>query len=141
MRSFLLITSLVLLTQCAHRQETSKQAPAHKVEWYIASKEPLTYCPKGQRLPKEGELPEWGTEYIFLADRRTRFYIPPQHPHHRQQALALKLASSKEPHQLGKDTQQTMKWVASTPLRLALTMAFVAFGQGPTDIFAQIWER
>ncbi len=137
---FLPITCLVLLTHCAHRQETSKPAPAQKVEWYIASKEPLTYCPKGQHLPKEGELPEWGAEYIFLADQRTRFYIPPQHPDHRQQALALKLASDKEPHRLGKGTQQTMKWVASTPLRLAATMALMATGQGPADIFAQIWE-
>lgn len=141
MRSFILITSLVLLTQCAHRLETSTPAPTSKVEWYIARKEPLTYCPKGQRLPKKSELPEWGAEYIFLADQRTRFYIPPQHPDHRQQALALKLASNKEPHQLTGGTRQTMKWVATTPLRLAATMAVIATGQGPADIFAQIWER
>jgi len=94
MNRCLFITCLCLLAQCSHRQETSKPAPTAKVEWYIASKEPvLTYCPAGHRLPEKGREPEWGTEYIHLADRRTCFFIPPRCPTHRQQAMDMRLAS------------------------------------------------
>jgi hypothetical protein len=93
MRGFI-IAILVLLTHCSHQQEKSKPAPTTKTEWYIASKEPvLTYCPVGHRLPEKGVEPEWGTEYIHLADRRTCFFIPPKCPSHRQQAMDMRLAS------------------------------------------------
>jgi len=134
MRGFALITSLALLTQCAHRQEATKPVPTSKVEWYIASKEPLTYCPKGYKIPVTTDDLHSGEEFIYLSDQRTRFYIPTRHPdpRYRQQALALRRASLSDSEKLKVGSRQTMDWVASTMIRLTVTpLTFLAFAFGP----------
>lgn len=64
--------------------------------WYVASKEPLTFCPKGHNLPgvKFGIL---DGEYVYLADRSSRFYIPTGKyaQYYRNQALIARDASFK----------------------------------------------
>lgn len=142
MRASALAACLILLSQCAHREPAELPPPAH-VEWYIAQNEPLTFCPKGQHLPDQ-TVPSRGEEYIYLADRRTRFYIPPKHLVHRSQALALRQASLKENGMLPSSTQQTFQWVAKNTLRLLLLPALVSVGgedgDGVKDTFAGMWQ-
>ena len=142
MRACLLLAGCLLLSHCAQREPAAPPSP-DQVEWYIARKEPLTFCPKGQHLPDQ-TVPSWGDEYVYLADRRTRFYIPPKHLGHRSQALALRQASLKENGMLPSSTQQTFQWVAKNTLRLLLLPALVSVGgedgDGVKDTFAGMWQ-
>ncbi|MBX7211087.1 MAG: hypothetical protein K1X78_22465 [Verrucomicrobiaceae bacterium] len=76
--------SIVLLFTIIACRSTPQPAPsaapvgAATVEssgWYVASQDPLTFCPKGYKLPgvKYGIL---DGEYVYLADRKSRFFIP-----------------------------------------------------------------
>lgn len=84
----------LLFSQCSlapRRDSQTRQLPRAepKIEWYVASKDPLTLCPRGYRLPHHF----FGT-YVFLADRSQRFYIPDECPPEvEKQALALREAS------------------------------------------------
>lgn len=67
------------LVSCAERPASpaasAEKASLEKTNWYVASREPLTLCPKGYSLPG----PEDGrtmAEYVYLGDRKTRFFIP-----------------------------------------------------------------
>lgn len=86
-----LLVTCLLLSQCAHR----KVAPpvAAGVAWDAAAHAPLTYCPKGHQLPAAGSASAQGAEFIYLMDRKTRYFIPPGCADHRRQALALREAS------------------------------------------------
>jgi hypothetical protein len=86
----LLVTGL-LLSQCAHRNVAPPGSV--EVEWDAAAHAPLTYCPKGHRLPAAGSASAQGAEFIYLMDRKTRYFIPPGCADHRRQALALREAS------------------------------------------------
>lgn len=93
MRSFSRLAALtcLLLAQCVHQPVATE--PEDPVEWYVASREPLTYCPKGHQLPRPGTVEMIGAEYVYLADRKTRFHIPQGCMAHRNQALELREAS------------------------------------------------
>ncbi|MDP1588937.1 MAG: hypothetical protein Q8M07_14400 [Prosthecobacter sp.] len=122
----LLVVTLVglLLTQCAHRDEAAATAAASKAEWYIASKEPLTYCPKGHPFPSDEAE---GASFVYLADRRTRFHIP-RHGGalHQQQALKMRQASLSASRKWFSSTEATASWVSQTLLRLSLSASAVA---------------
>lgn len=94
MRAYFVILALVFFSQCSH-SPLPAVATSSKVEWYISAKEPvLTYCPKGASVPVHQGGQSSGEEFVYLADQRTRYYIPPHgYPLHRQQAIALKQAS------------------------------------------------
>jgi hypothetical protein len=86
-----LLLSCLLLAQCV--RGPVKPDPAAPVDLYVASREPLTYCPKGHQLPRPDTGERIGAEYVYLADRKTRFYIPHGCMAHRNQALELREAS------------------------------------------------
>lgn len=97
-----LLTCLILLAfVMASCQSAPQQAqPAASLEsagWYVASEEPLTFCPKGYKLPgvQFGIL---DGEYVYLADRSSRFYIPTGTgaQYYRKQALVAREASFKQ---------------------------------------------
>ena len=93
------IFACAYLNQCAYSSKgttlvknnhqfiaSSRATP--KIEWYVASRDPLIMCPKGYRFPKNG-----GT-YVFLTDRRTRYYIPSDCPPEvLEEAFAMRRAS------------------------------------------------
>jgi hypothetical protein len=86
----LALASGLSLCQCANsdpKRVADKAAP--RVEWYLASKDPPTYCPVGHALPQRGSAEEARAQYITLADRPTRYYIPPGCDAHRKLALRL----------------------------------------------------
>ncbi|HBJ83026.1 MAG TPA: hypothetical protein DDZ88_03960 [Verrucomicrobiales bacterium] len=86
----------LLLTQCAHFDKKTVEPKVHdRSEWYIASKEPLTYCPKGRVLPAANPFEK--VTFVYLPDRRTRFYIPPGDKRHQQQALEWRASSPPAP--------------------------------------------
>ncbi len=132
------------LTQCAHR-ESAVKSPPPKVEWYIASKDPLTYCPKGQHVPQSGSWDAFGAEYVYLSDRSTRFYIPPKYPDHRHQALELRKVSLSESQKLSSGTEATMAWVGKTMLRLSLSTALLVVAGGGVNVdesvLQDIWSE
>lgn len=78
------------LCQCANSDSkavTDKAVP--RVEWYLASKDPPTFSPKGHALPRHGSVEDAQAEYITAQGRPTRYYIPPGCEAHRQLALRL----------------------------------------------------
>ncbi|MBE7497169.1 MAG: hypothetical protein HS117_19685 [Verrucomicrobiaceae bacterium] len=107
---FLLPVTCLALAQCSGSRATSV-APAPKVEWYIATKEPLTYCPTGHKLPVPDTAAARGAEYIYLADRTTRFHIPPGCMAHRREALALREDSKSVAGKFLTSTENTISWV------------------------------
>jgi len=78
------------LSHCAHWKASSV-----KIAWYVASKTPYTFCPVGHRLPSSGSAEAKHAEYVYLADRSARFYIPRGLSSEKmlKQALAVRLAS------------------------------------------------
>ena len=82
---------------------TSQQKPVQRTNptsdelkgWYVATQSPLTFCPKGYSLPPVRFRVAEG-EYVYLGDRKTRFYIPSGCLLHRQQALELRALSKPE---------------------------------------------
>lgn len=94
MRAAFVILGLVFFSQCSH-SPLPAVATSSKVEWYISAKEPvLTYCPKGASVPVHQGGQSSGEEFVYLADQRTRYYIPSHgYTLHRQQAIQLKQAS------------------------------------------------
>lgn len=86
----------LLITQCAHSDKKTVAPMLYdRREWYIASQDPLTYCPKGRVLPAANPFEK--VTYVYLPDRRTRFYIPPGDKRHQQQALAWRASSPPAP--------------------------------------------
>jgi hypothetical protein len=86
----LALVSALSLCQCANSdpKRVADQA-APRVEWYLASKDPPTYCPVGHALPQRGSAEEARAEYITVPGRPTRYYIPPGCVADRQLALRL----------------------------------------------------
>ena len=101
----------VLLAHCA--SDAPPAPPASKVEWYVASKEPLTYCPQGHRLPQPGTSEMIGAEYVYLADRSARFHIPRGCMAHREQALELRQQSKSMMQKTGEVTGGMIKKLLS----------------------------
>ncbi len=62
--------------------------------WRVASKTPLIYCPPGHALPTNNHYDP--PQYVSLADKQTRFYIPRGDVVHLRQALAWREASLTE---------------------------------------------
>lgn len=129
MRHALGLLFAVLHVQCAQPQVDSKSATpktASSADWYIASHNPLTYCPKGHQLPQArvnyGPLPT----FVYLADRTTRFYIPPGATLHQQQAMKLRKLSMAENQRLPPDVNRTMRWVSRALARTTVTSLVAA---------------
>jgi hypothetical protein len=77
----------MLLCQCTRSKKPASESAWP--EWFFASDNPPTYCPKGYSLPKPGSLEAARAEYIQMLDRSTRYYIPEGCATHRQLALQL----------------------------------------------------
>lgn len=122
----------VTLTHCAHPQanpESAKPEIGPPVEWYIAQRDPLTYCPKGHQLPPSRAVFGPAPIYVYLADRTTRFYIPPRATSHQQQALELRQLSKSESQGLSTSStsvNSTIRWVGRALARTAVTGVTVA---------------
>lgn len=116
-----------------------------QTQWYEATREPLTYCPKGHVLP----TPKWGMttgEYVYLADRKSRFYIPEgkDHAHYRQQALAVREASLAVGEKHLQSHESVAKLVGGCLLRLGLTAAVlpIAVSGAPIEqAMEAIWSE
>jgi hypothetical protein len=135
------------LCQCAHPEKkpgvADKAAP--QVEWYIASQDPLTYCPKGHALPA-GKSSEFST-FVYLADRRTRFYIPPKAMAPYRQALQLRQESTTTSQRVFASSHNTMEWVGRRILQVSATAVLGAIfgagqasGGGLNELFADMWS-
>ena len=107
--------------------------PAASVEsagWHVASKEPLTFCPNGYKLPgvQYGIL---DGEYVYLADRNSRFYIPggKYAQFYRKQALVARDASLKDQEGfLARSVKSKIAWVGNA-IGKAATWTVVLAGQ------------
>jgi hypothetical protein len=146
LRQCLALIAGLSLSQCAHSERkpvAEKAAP--RDEWYIASKDPLTYCPKGRVLPadKSSEL----STFVYLADRRTRFYIPPQSGAHLRQALQLRQESLSASQRVFASSENTVEWVGRRILQVSTTAVLGAFcgagqgtGGGLNELFDDMWS-
>lgn len=106
--------------------------PAASVEsagWYVASKEPLTFCPKGYKLPgvQFGRL---DGEYVYLADRSSRFYVPvgKDAQFYRKQALVAREASLRDKGNFTGSVASKIAWVGNA-ISSAATYPIHMFGQ------------
>lgn len=90
LRPFVCTLACLGLSHCAHSdQKPAAAATQPHVGWFLACKNPPTYCPTGHALPRRGSAEEARAEYITLSGRPTRYYIPPGCEAHRQLALRL----------------------------------------------------
>lgn len=90
------------LISCGSAPRPAPPAPAsaatvESAGWYVASRDPLTFCPKGHALPgvKFGII---DGEYVYLADRSSRFFVPAgkDAQYYRNQALIAREASLRD---------------------------------------------
>ncbi|MDP1587582.1 MAG: hypothetical protein Q8M07_07570 [Prosthecobacter sp.] len=129
------------LTQCAHPKKSASHPVPPDAGWYIASKGPLTYCPKGSVLPASSRH-EPGA-FVYLAGRRTRFYIPPNAMAHHRQALQMRKASLSASQSHLNSPKNTILWVGKRLLQVSLTSVVVVgimvVGPSEADVFENIW--
>ena len=126
------------LIGCASPKPATQVDPSQALEkshWYVATTTPLTFCPKGYSLPS----PRWGVttgEYVYLADRKTRFFMPAgkDNVKYRNEALAVREASLGAGEKLNRPTDATINWVSKTLLRLMLTSAFIIGSMNPDGV-------
>jgi len=105
---------LVSLCQCSFFSRKAVVEAGPRVEWYIASQEPVTLCPKGHQIPAAGTTARIGT-FVLLADRRTRFYIPPEHSSYfMRDALEIRQASRRASRKVFATTESTLGWLSGT---------------------------
>lgn len=88
---------------------------ARSAGWYVAKKEPLTFCPKGYQIPgmQFGIL---DGEYVYLADRSSRFFVPKGRDaqFYRQQALVARDASLKDQKGfIARTVESKIAWVSN----------------------------
>jgi len=94
--TLILVTPCLLLSQCSHSPSYPRTPVSQKkMEWQVIGHNPLTYAPKGVKPPETVSASSSVPEYVYLADRRTRFYIPPLAVEYRQRALAARAESLK----------------------------------------------
>jgi len=88
-----LLASLAMISCNSHQVDVQRVLPTHAElkGWHVAAKEPLTFCPQGHSLPPDAL--RYRGEYVYLADRTARFYIPDGCSLERQQALELSASS------------------------------------------------
>lgn len=133
-----LLTCLILLAfVMASCQSAPQQAqPAASLEsagWYVASEEPLTFCPKGYKLPgvQFGIL---DGEYVYLADRSSRFYIPTGTgaQYYRKQALVAREQSLKDQKGfVARSIKSKIAWVGNSFARAATWTVVLVGGTNP----------
>lgn len=145
----------IVFVHCAGHQTTQQSVKHGKVtpvEWYLAQRDPLTYCPKGHKLPPPraayGPIPT----YVYLEDRSTRFYIPPHAERHQEQALELRHLSKSKTQGLSTappTVNGTILWVGRALARTAVTGVWVTgmmFGGVPQEgsiaegMMEAVWE-
>lgn len=128
------------MVSCAERQSSSPpsagKASLEKTNWYVASKEPLTFCPKGYSLPKSERSYTVG-EYVYLSDRKTRFFIPigKDGARCRKEALAVRESSLTTEDKMRRRTYNTVEVVSGLLLRLSMfgLAAGAAAGGSPSE--------
>lgn len=145
----------VVLSHCAHRPPAPDSTISRKespLEWYVAQRDPLTYCPQGHKLPPPRAAYGPAPTYVYLADRSTRFYIPPGAARHHEQALELRRLSESGTRGLRASPptlHDTTRWVRRALARTAVTGVVVAaamFGGAPQessiadDMMETVWE-
>jgi hypothetical protein len=109
-RLFAAALAALSLSQCTHSDpKPVADKAALRTEWYIASQYPLTYCPKGHVLPAAKRFEQ--ATFVYLPNRRTRFYIPPKDERHKQQALTWRASAPPAPEAL-RDDRLSAKQVA-----------------------------
>ncbi|MBL9129897.1 MAG: hypothetical protein JNG86_01765 [Verrucomicrobiaceae bacterium] len=116
-RALALLSCLFSVCACGTKAPPSSA----KVEWYIASQEPLTYCPKGHTVPTSNNGVR-KIEFVYLADRRTRFYIPDGCMAHRAQALDLRWKSRSWGHKSAEATMQKVNLLLSGMLQTVVAI-------------------
>lgn len=111
-RRFLAFSVLsIALGQCAHDKQASPAATEAKNDWQMVSRDPLTYAPKGFTPPAAGSYDAVGAEYVYLADRKTRFYVPPRKKEFRAQALAIREASKNQADKMHENAEAVVEGV------------------------------
>ena len=110
----------LILVSCATQpaSEASASAKLEQTNWYVASREPLTFCPKGYTLP-EIQYGYLEGEYVYLSDRQTRFFIPrgKDEPRFRKEALVVRESSLSESFKRRRTVDEVVNFVlAVTPL-------------------------
>lgn len=121
------------LCQCAHSDpKPVADKAALRTEWYIASQDPPTYCPTGHVLP--AATPFEQATFVYLPDRRTRFYIPPKDERHKQQALAWRASAPPAPEAPRQDrlsAKQVAQGVAVSVILSPLWLLYALSGGVP----------
>lgn len=110
--------------------------PAASVEsggWYVASEEPLTFCPNGYKLPgvQYGIL---DGEYVYLADRKSRFYIPGGKgaQYYRNQALVARDASLRNQEGFAaRSVKSKIAWIGNAIGKAATWTVVLVGGTNP----------
>lgn len=149
------LQAAIVLVHCAHPSgstESVKPGKGSSVEWYIAQRDPLTYCPTGHKLPPPRAPYGSAPAYVYLADRSARFYIPPYAERHQEQALQLRQLSKSRTQGLptGPPTVNgTIRWVGRALARTAVTGVWITgmmFGGVPQEgsiaegMMEAVWE-
>ena len=135
MNSFRPAASLLVcmgMIACASQEKPARRAhpPAEDLKaWYVASQEPLTFCPRGYSPPPAQSCLAEGA-YVYLADRKTRFYIPAGSDTlaYRHRALATREASFSDSERFTRSVSSKIAWVGNTVGQLAL-VTLVGFGE------------
>lgn len=118
------------------RSATEPPQPTASVEsggWYVASEEPLTFCPNGYKLPgvQYGIL---DGEYVYLADRKSRFYIPKGTgaQYYRNQALVARDASLRNQEGFAaRSVKSKIAWVGNAIGKAATWTVVLVGGTNP----------
>jgi hypothetical protein len=97
--------------------------------WYVAAQDPRTLCPRGHSLPQD-RADVYVGDYVYLPDRKTRFFIPPGQVNltYRDQALAAREASFTDTERFKRSVASKAAFVGNTVGSLAV-MTLVAMGQ------------
>lgn len=140
-----LAMSCLLLCQCSHQQPI---APHRKMQWQVVGHDPLTYAPMGFKPPGTEISQTSVPEYVYLADRSTRFYIPPLATEYREAALAARADSLKlgpeimpprdipKPERVKKSfsAKETARLVYRVPATALIGCLVILSPYGPLDV-------
>jgi hypothetical protein len=120
-------SAAIILLSCFSLANCAKPAKAPApVEWYVASTNPVTMCPKGFVVP--AFKPSQAPTFVYLADRRTRFYIPPRNVAAMNQALAVREASITVPDKVFRTTEGILTFIGQFTILTLYAAARVGGG-------------
>jgi hypothetical protein len=142
MNPFRPVASLLVclgMTACSSQQNSVQQTRPSSDElkgWYVAAKDPLTFCPRGYSL--QSDRKEYRGEYVYLTDRKTRFFIPPGKDNLAclKQALAAKNASMSDNKKITRSVSSQIARVGKVVCRTVVTgfvLTASMIGGAPAD--------